>query len=106
MSEEDAAIREYADKLDPEYKWKAGKLIDADPETLSNIVQCAFLAGMQLCIRICRNRAGDCRVSNQDDMEAENCAGLIRSVQVEIGAGRMPRPKFTKEELEEMDLIA
>jgi hypothetical protein len=40
------------------------------------------------------------------DQEPLNCAAMIRFVQVEIGAGRMARPKFTKEELDEMDRIA
>ncbi len=109
MSNEDA-MKEAASKLDPDYQARADKLIDSDPEALANIVQCAFLAGMQLSIRICRNRANDIRTAGKimtmAGNEADNCAGIIRITQVEIGAGRMARPAFSKEELEEMDRIS
>lgn len=95
-------------ELDPEYKERVDTLLAIDGEILAKAVQCSFLAGMQLAIRICRNRAGDCKVTGQaaGEMEAQNCAGLIRICQVEIGSGRMGRPKFTEEELDEMDRIS
>jgi hypothetical protein len=66
-----------------------------------------IVAGMELAMRICRNRAEDCRSLRTDHHanEAENCAGIIRIVQVEIGAGRQHLPEFTLEEQEEMNRI-
>jgi hypothetical protein len=96
-------------EMPPELKDRLDTLAAIDMEAVSNLVQCAFLAGMQLAIRICRNRAADIReagkIMTMAGNEADNCAGIIRIVQVEIGSGRSPRPKFTKEELEEMDRI-
>lgn len=93
-------------ELKEEWKKRTDALIEADDEMLSRIFQTAFIAGMQLSMRLCRNRAEDCKAIGKDDGEAQNCAGIIRLCQVEIGSGRMQRPKFTKEELEEMDRIS
>lgn len=98
----------------PEYKLpqevidSVDMLMAIDVGTVGNIVQCSFIAGMELAMRICRNRASDCKEEGWTikEYEAFLCAQLIRNVQVEIGAGRMPRPKFTKEELDEMDRIS
>lgn len=95
-------------KIPEEVKERVDLLMSIDVGAVGNIVQCAFIAGMQLAMRICRNRARDCKENNWTlkEYEAHTCAHLIRNVQVEIGAGRMPRPKFTKEELDEMDRIS
>lgn len=102
------AHEEVAAKLDPEIKKRANKAIEADPRMVASIVHTSFLAGMQLAMRICRNRATDLLKINADarSNEAETCAGMIRICQVEIGSGRMERPKFTKEELDELDRIS
>lgn len=90
-------------------KERADALIELDKDMVGGIVHAAFIAGMQLAMRICRNRAkaweelGGTMRPEQEDL---TCAHLIRSVQVEIGSGRMPRPQFSKEELEEMDRIS
>jgi hypothetical protein len=114
MTNEDA-MKEAADRLPPEYKARMDKMLQEDPEALSNIVQCAFLAGMQLTMRLLRNRAKDLKEIGENhtsympiirENEVQNCVGIIRLCQVEIGAGRMARPKFSKEELEEMDRIS
>jgi hypothetical protein len=101
---------EYTKQLDPEIKARADALMLSDKDMLAKIVHTSFLAGMQMAMRICRNRAKDARelsmTTTNVEMEAETCAGLIRICQVEIGSGRMARPKFTKEELDEMDRIS
>jgi hypothetical protein len=69
------------------------------------------IAGMELAMRICRNRAQDYRSMGSTDslygqtQAAETCAGCIRITQVEIGAGRMPLPEFTQLEQEEINRI-
>jgi hypothetical protein len=109
MSNEEA-MKEAAGEVPPEYRARVDKLMALDAEVISNVVQCSFLAGLQLAMRICRNRAEDIRsqgkMMTMAGNEADNCAGIIRLTQVEIGAGRMARPKFSKEELEEMDRIS
>jgi hypothetical protein len=99
---------EYKAKLPEEYKERIDLLMAVDNLAVANIVQCAFIAGMELAMRICRNRAKDCKTEGWTikEYEAFLCAQIIRNVQVEIGAGRMPRPQFTKEELDEMDRIS
>jgi hypothetical protein len=98
---------EYKAKLPEKEKERVDLLIAIDAGAMGGVVQCSFIAGMQLAMRICRNRAKDCKENGWTikEYEALLCAQLIRNMQVEIGAGRMPRPKFTKEELEEMDRI-
>lgn len=66
-----------------------------------------IIAGMELAMRICRNRAQDYGgdLAEPKCQAAETCAGVIRIVQVEIGAGRQPLPEFTIEEQEEMNRI-
>jgi hypothetical protein len=90
----------------PEWKDRMDTLIAIDQEGMNAAIQSAFIAGMQLAIRLCRNRSRDCVNMGRGGEEAQNCAYIIRFVQVEIGAGRMLRPQFTKEELEEMNQIA
>jgi hypothetical protein len=96
--------------LPNEVKDKLDKLIKIDPRTISQVTVCAFLAGMQMAIRVCRDRAKN--MPNAGGMwrtrfeEAKLCAELIRICQVELGSGRMERPKFTQEELDEMDRIS
>jgi hypothetical protein len=98
------------EELNPEMKERVDTLIAIDEPVLAGAVQCAFIAGMQLAIRVCRNRAADIRqagkIMTMAGNEAETCASLIRIMQVEIGSGRSARPKLTKEELEEMDRIS
>lgn len=104
----DEALKKAAERLPPEIKKRADALMDLDKGMISDIVQCSFLAGMQLAMRICKNRAKDWEMlggTMSPDQEDLMCAQLIRIMQVEIGAGRMARPEFTKEELEEMDRI-
>ena len=99
---------EYKYELPQEVKDNVNLLISIDEEAVGNIVHCAFIAGLQLAMRICRNRAAHCKAEGWTikEYEAFYCAKLIRDIQVEIGAGRMKRPKFTKEELDEMDRIS
>lgn len=99
---------EYNKKLPKKEKERVELLMAIDAEQIGQIVQCSFIAGMELALRICRNRAKDCKEEGWTlkEYEAHTCAHLIRNVQVEIGAGRMPRPQFTKEELDEMDRIS
>lgn len=81
-------------------------LMSIDQETVARIVKCSFIAGLQLAMRICRNRAKDgkeMRAMTMVEAEANRCAELIRICQVELGAGRMERPNFTQEEIDEMD---
>jgi hypothetical protein len=107
MSEE---MKEAAEQLPEEIKRRADAVLDLDKEMVAQIVHVSFIAGMQLCMRLCRNRAEDIRavgkMMTMAGNEADNCAGIIRLTQVEIGSGRMARPTFTKEELEEMDQIS
>jgi hypothetical protein len=105
MSDE---MKEAAEQLPSEIRKRADAVMDLDKEMVAQIVHASFIAGMQLCIRLCRNRADDCERTGQEDkrQEALVCEGIIRITQVEIGAGRMARPEFTAEELEEMDRIA
>jgi len=68
-----------------------------------------FIEGMELAMRICRNRAKDCSDLFDDTArsnEAEICSLLIRSVQVQIGAGRQPMPVFTQDEIDEIERIS
>lgn len=81
-------------------------LMSIDHQTIGTIVQCSFVAGMELAMRICRNRALELEEWPIKQYEARICSSLIRNAQVEIGAGRMPRPQFTKEELDEIDHIS
>jgi hypothetical protein len=99
---------EYKYELPPEVKENVDLLVSIDQETVGKIVHCAFIAGMQLAMRICRTRANQIGAMGMSikQYEALTCASLIRNVQVEIGAGRIPRPQFTKEELDEMDRIS
>lgn len=108
MSEPNEQYKEYSNKLPSEVKARADALVHADIEMVNNIVQSSYVAGMQMAIRVCRNRANDCEVTGQKaaEMEAQNLAGLIRIIQVEIGSGRMQRPPFTKEELDELERIS
>jgi len=84
------------------------KLVDQDPSTMAHVFDTALVAGMELAMRICRERArwevktGAC---TKGKPEGEICANLIRLNQVEIGAGRMPRPSFSKDEIDEMNRI-
>ena len=91
-------------ELDPELQERVDTLIAMDQPLMAKAITSSFIAGMQLAIRLCRNRAEDCERMGKPDQrqEALVCEGLIRIVQVEIGAGRMPRPQLTEEELEEM----
>jgi len=73
----------------------------------------AFIEGMELSMRICRNRAADYAKLDvtQDhkvwrEQEAKNCAAMIRIVQVNIGAERIDIPDFTLDEIEEMERIS
>lgn len=68
----------------------------------------AFLEGMEMAMRICRNRAQDLggNLDEPGPQHCETCAGVIRIVQVEIGAGRAPYPAFTKEEIDEIERIS
>jgi hypothetical protein len=95
-------------KLPEKERERIDLLMSVDVGAVGNIVTCSFVAGMELAMRICRNRAKDCKENNWTlkEYEAFTCAQLIRNVQVEIGAGRMQRPQFTKEELDEMDRIS
>lgn len=93
-------------ELTKEEKRRAEALVDFDPGAVQAILMTGFIAGMELAMRLCRNRAEDLRLMDKDPLEADTCAGLIRICQVEIGAGRMKRPDFTKEEMDEMDRIA
>lgn len=99
---------EYKAKLPEKERERIDLLMAIDAGAIGNVVQCSFVAGMELAMRICRNRAKDCKEEGWTikEYEAFLCAQLIRNVQVEIGAGRMPRPQFTKEELDEMDRIS
>lgn len=81
----------------------------------------AFVEGMELAMRICRNRCVDCEANSksvkngnwkigqelwrQRSDEADMCAEVIRIVQVQIGAGQMPMPTFTVAELDEINRI-
>lgn len=98
----------HVNKLPDEIKEKVELLMAIDVGAVGSIVQCSFVAGMELAMRICRNRAKDCKEEGWTikEYEAYLCAQIIRNAQVEIGAGRMARPQFTKEELDEMDRIA
>jgi hypothetical protein len=77
---------------------------------VEGIINAAFVGGMELSMRLCSNRAEDIRAAGKimtmAGNEADNCAGIIRICQVEIGSGRMAKPQFTNEELEEMDRIS
>lgn len=96
--------------LTEEEKRRMKALVDSDPRATEAILMTGFIAGMELAMRICRNRAEDIRamgkIMTMAGNEADNCAGIIRNVQVEIGSGRMKRPAFTAEESDEMDRIA
>jgi hypothetical protein len=95
-------------EIPPEMKDRVDTLIAVDPEIMGKAIHCAFLAGMQLSIRLVRNRADDCKRMGKLDyrQEALVIEGIIRICQVEIGSGRMERPKLTEAELEEMDRIS
>lgn len=105
------AMRQAADSLDPELKRRTDAMMKADPEVVACMVQAAFLAGMQLSMRLLRNRAEDLKQIDTArkiwaEDEVQNCVGIIRLCQVEIGSGRMARPQLTKAEIEEMDRIS
>jgi hypothetical protein len=67
------------------------------------------LEGMEMAMRICRNRASD--LEGTDGMpsayvqEALNLAGIIRLVQVQIGSGRQTFGPLTQEEQDEINRI-
>lgn len=106
--EKDYGKEEY-DKLPTKFKQELHLLVLQYPELIEQIVMSAFIAGMELSIRICRNRAKEYgERSRLFDRErgAQSCAAVIRNVQVEIGSRRMQRPEFTNEEMEEMDRIS
>lgn len=67
-----------------------------------------LIEGMELAMRVCRNRHQDCMIIGQTIRanEATVCEAIIRLVQVEIGSGRMPLPTFTPSEINEMDRIS
>lgn len=73
----------------------------------------SFILGMELAMRIARNRKEDLAVTHSDYPKAlslvrnqiETLIGCIRIVQVEIGAGRMPLPEFTPDEIDEVERI-
>jgi hypothetical protein len=94
--------------LPPDMKKRVDALLALDHDIMAKAIHCAFLAGMQLSIRLVRNRADDCERMGKPDkrQEALVIEGIIRICQVEIGSGRTPRPQLTKEELEEMDRIS
>jgi hypothetical protein len=71
----------------------------------------SFILGMELAMRIIRNRCQSHQemgipLSQQPHQEAACCEGVIRIVQVEIGAGRLPLPTFSPEEIDEVERIA
>jgi hypothetical protein len=70
-----------------------------------------FILGMELALRIVRNRARAFEeqgipLSEQPHQEAACCDACIRLVQVEIGSGRQSLPEFTSDEIEEVERIA
>lgn len=60
------------------------------------------IEGMQMSMRICRNRAEDNKNDLNRSMEAAMCAELVRLVQVQIGAGNRPFGDLTPAELDEI----
>lgn len=71
----------------------------------------SFIMGMEFAMRVCRNRYADLesiggKWEDPGPQAVATCIGMLRLVQVEIGAGRMPLPQFTREEIEEMERIA
>jgi hypothetical protein len=70
-----------------------------------------FILGMELAMRIVRNRARDLKetVHNGCDChdDLETVVGMIRIVQVEVGSGRMEMPPmWTEEEIDEVRRIS
>ena len=67
----------------------------------------SFVYGMQLSMRICRNISEDIREKTKKDQanDADNCAGVIRLLQVEIDSGRFKFEGFTPQEVEEVERI-
>lgn len=81
-----------------------------DFDFIPAIQQCAlesFVSGMELAMRICRNRAQDYGGDLADPkcQAAETCVGVIRIVQVEIATGRSAIPEFTYDEIDEIRRI-
>lgn len=79
-----------------------------------DICKDSFIAGMELAMRICRNRKTDIenlrsldypKVAALVQNQIEICIFGIRQVQVEIGSGRMPLPEFTEDEKDEIERI-
>jgi hypothetical protein len=74
----------------------------------------SFILGMELAMRICRNRQADLAVTHSDYPKALNLVknqidiliGSIRIVQVEIGSGRVPLPEFSQDEIDEVERIS
>lgn len=73
----------------------------------------SFVLGMELAMRIVRNRGEDIKqmrgreMNETEIMEAATTAAMIRLVQVEIGSGRMPVPnEWTADEIDEVGRIA
>jgi hypothetical protein len=66
-----------------------------------------LIAGMQLAMRICRNKKEDMLITShyEEAGGADLCDIAIRVQQVQIGSGRAPLPEFTIEEQEEMNRI-
>jgi hypothetical protein len=68
----------------------------------------SLILGMELAMRIIRNRAADQKdlAHWDDEQECQNLVGMIRIVQVEIGSGRMPVPSnWTPDEIDEVERI-
>jgi hypothetical protein len=74
----------------------------------------SFILGMELAMRICKNRQADLAVTHSDYPKALNLVknqidtliGCIRIVQVEIGSGRSEVPNnWSQDEIDEVERI-
>lgn len=67
----------------------------------------SFILGMELAMRIVRNSHETYFNGKKPPMTMlEGINSMIRLCQVEIGAGRMPLPRFTPDEIDEVERIA
>jgi hypothetical protein len=67
----------------------------------------SFILGMEFAMRIVRN-SGETFFNGKrvDETALEGINAMIRLCQVEIGAGRMPLPEFSEEEIAEVERIS
>lgn len=63
------------------------------------------IEGMEMSMRICRNRAEDIKDSLNRSTEAAVCAEIIRMCQVQFGSGKSRFGELTEDELAEINRI-